>query len=202
MLIMSGRIEKSKSRKTQNRLDLAVAIESSGRTSEMPCTRCFRQNMACKMDERSSRCAECVRAGRSCDGNFVASSLSRLLAQQRKLEAEEEDAEEAFFLLQTQLSTAANRLARLRRMKKVLKEKSSEAFRRGMQELDEEDGVASSVPNPENFIVGDLRSLGVPDVPDWSSYGLGEEFSGLGPLVTSDSSNKPPEPQGAVRNAS
>jgi hypothetical protein len=34
-----------------------------------------------------------------------------------------------------------NRLTRLRRMKRVLKEKSSEAFRRNMQELDKEDGI-------------------------------------------------------------
>jgi hypothetical protein len=36
-----------------------------------------------------------------------------------------------------------SRLARLRRMKKVLKEKSFKAFRYGIQELDEEDGMLS-----------------------------------------------------------
>jgi hypothetical protein len=36
-----------------------------------------------------------------------------------------------------------NRLARLRRMKRVLKEKNSEAFRRSIQELDKEDGILS-----------------------------------------------------------
>lgn len=191
MLIMSGRIEKPKSRKTQSRLALASAIELSGTATEMPCTRCFRQNLACKMDEKSSRCAECVRVGRSCDGTFVASSLTRLLAQQRKLEAEEADAEEALFLLQTQLSTAVGRLARLRRMKKVVKEKSSEAFRRGMQELDEEDGVSSSIVDQENFVIGDIQSMGVPNNPDWSSLGLGDEFAELGSLVPSGDANIP-----------
>jgi hypothetical protein len=143
------------------------------------------------MDEKSSRCAECIRVGRSCDGTFVASSLTRLLTQQRKLEAEEADAEEALFTLQTQLSIAVSRLARLRRMKKVIKEKSSEAFRRGMQELDEEDGVPPSIVDQENFVISDIRSMGVPNDPDWSSLGLGDEFAGLGPLESSDGANIP-----------
>jgi hypothetical protein len=49
-----------------------------------------------------------------------------------------------------------NRLARLRRMKKVLKEKNSEVFRRGIQELDEEDGVLS---RKTEFVQSDLSSI-------------------------------------------
>lgn len=173
---MSGRIEKSKSAKTRARLALADHIAESGETTEMPCTRCFRQNLACVMHEDSSRCSECVRVGRSCDGTFVASTLTKLLSQQKKIEAEEAEAEEALFILQTQMSTALNRLARLRRMKKVAKEKSSEAFRRGMQELDSEDRIApaESIARQEEYCRDELlQATGVAvDDFDWSSVGL------------------------------
>lgn len=44
--------------------------------------------------------------------------------------------------------------------------------RRGMQELDEEDRV-----------VNDLQHMGVPNDVDWSSLGVGFEFTDLGPLI-------------------
>jgi hypothetical protein len=49
-----------------------------------------------------------------------------------------------------------SRLTRLRRMKKVLKEKSSEAFRRSMQELDKEDNILS---RETEFVQSDLSSI-------------------------------------------
>jgi hypothetical protein len=179
---MSQGVQDQKSQQTRNRLSLAAAVDSSGFLAEMPCTRCFRQNKVCRIGNKSSRCSECIRAGRSCDGTAVASSLTRLLTQQKKLEVEEVEAEEALFVLQTQLATAVNRLARLRRMKKVLREKSSETFRRGMQELDAEDGVVS-VDLQEQRVVGDIQSFGVSGDVDWASLGLGDDFGSLGPLV-------------------
>lgn len=163
---MSSRLD-LKSRQTRARLALAADVESRGSVTEMPCTRCFRNNLACIMSEGSSRCSECIRVARSCDGTFVASSLTKLAQQQKKLEDEEQEAEEALFLIQTQLSTALNRLARLRRMKKVVKEKRSEAFRRGMKELDEVDAA-------EQWVQDDLQSLVQvpPDDFDWASVGL------------------------------
>jgi vacuolar-type H+-ATPase subunit I/STV1 len=131
------------------------------------------------MIEDSSRCYECVKRGRSCDGVLVASSLMRMLDQQKRLEAEEEAAGEALESLQAQLtdlqvklSEAVNRLSRIRRTKSKMKERGSELVRRGMRELDEEDGVVS-----------DLQHMGVPNDVDWSSLGVGLDFEDLGPLI-------------------
>jgi hypothetical protein len=71
---MSGRVEKSKSKKTLSRLALADLVDSVGIDIDMPCTRCFRSNTACRMSDDSSRCSECIRVGRSCDGKYVAST--------------------------------------------------------------------------------------------------------------------------------
>lgn len=103
----------------------------------------------------------------------------RMLDQQKRLEAEEEAAGEALESLQAQLtdlqvklSEAVNRLSRIRRTKSKMKERGSELVRRGMRELDEEDGVVS-----------DLQHMGVPNDVDWSSLGVGLDFEDLGPLI-------------------
>ena len=107
--------------------------------------------------------------------------VTNILLSQKKLEKEEEEAEEALFLLQTQISTAVGRLARIRRQRKVMKEKGASLFERGVQslgELEREDGR----------VVGDLNDLGAsPDI-DWSLFGLdpGDLVSaGLVPLDAS-----------------
>lgn len=75
---MSGRIEKRllkpKSKKTDERIVLAGVVDDTGQSADMPCTFCFRNNKPCRMAGESSRCSECVRRGRSCDGVLVASS--------------------------------------------------------------------------------------------------------------------------------
>jgi hypothetical protein len=108
----------------------------------------------------------------------VSSSLSKLASQQKKLEVEESETEKELFVLQTQLNTAFNRLARLRRMKKLVKDKRSEAFRRGMQDLDEEDKVNAAA---ESRIEGDLSEmLSAPvDEFDWASLGLDPSLLGI-----------------------
>jgi hypothetical protein len=111
-----------------------------------------------------------------------------LLASQKKLEADEEAAEEALFALQQQLSTAVNRLTRIRRIRKKVEERGSELLRRGLQELDAEDGT---VPCPleaqESFVTGELRNLGVPEDVDWGSLGLGNDESTFAWLSAPDS---------------
>ena len=98
--------------------------------------------------------------------------MTKILSEQKRVEQEEADAEEALFVLQTQLQTAVGRLARLRRQKRVLKERGSELFRRGMQSLDEMEEEDRRIQASEDFVVSDVRSLGV-NVPfDWSSLGL------------------------------
>lgn len=109
--------------------------------------------------------------------------VNRLIAQQEKLDADEEKAEERLMELQTQLSQAVNRLARIRRIRRQIKNKSHKLFERGMQELDKEDGVLPALESHENWVVHDLQALGVPTEPDWTQFGLGD-FSELGPLVS------------------
>jgi hypothetical protein len=186
---MSDGVARKGSRKSSERADLAAAIDLNGSVADMPCSFCFKRKISCRMAEESSRCSECIRRGRSCDGTLVASSLKRLVAQQQKLEAEEEEAGDEFMSLQAQLSElqsqlaqAASRLARLRKIRRKAKERSSELLRRGVQGLDEEDGFEKIVDAHEHWVVKDLESLGVPEDVDWVALGLGEEFADLGSL--------------------
>ena len=65
---MSGRISKTRiSRKTEQRQALALLIDETG-FEAMPCSSCRERGWSCKMTEGHSRCAACVRRGRSCDG--------------------------------------------------------------------------------------------------------------------------------------
>lgn len=70
---MSGRISKRTSTKTAQRAVLAAQIESDG-VEVMPCSYCYRQQKVCRVAANSSRCSECARRGRSCDGVGVASA--------------------------------------------------------------------------------------------------------------------------------
>ncbi len=69
---MSSRVTKSRSRKVSERSVLAAYVAEGGVIS-MPCSRCFRLQIACKISDQSSRCAACIESGRSCDGTSVAS---------------------------------------------------------------------------------------------------------------------------------
>ena len=85
--------------------------------------------------------------------------------------------------LQTQLSQAVNRLARIRRIRRQIKNKSHKLFERGMQELDKEDEILPALQSHENWVVDDLQALGVPTEPDWTQFGVGD-FPDLGPLLS------------------
>lgn len=195
---MTDRVRKRQSKKSQERAALASFIDSSG-VETMPCSWCFKRNLACRISQGSSRCGECVRRGRSCDGSSVASALTKIMSEQRRVEQEEADAEESLFVLQTQLQTAVGRLARLRRQKRVLKERGSELFRRGMRSLDEMEEEDRRIQSSMDFVASDVRSLGA-DVPfDWSSLGLDLSETDLAvlsepaPVVDPGSSGGTPE---------
>lgn len=187
MLTMSGRVEKSYARKDRERSSLLSHIALNGTVADMPCTRCFKNSLTCRMAGKSNRCEECVRQRKSCDGTRVASSLEKLISQQQKLDAEEEAASEKLLVLhtqlaelQSQLAAAAGRLARIRKIRSRVKGKSAELFERGMRELNAEDNPPA-LDGHERSLVGDLQSIGVPNNVDWSSFGL--ELESLGPLV-------------------
>ena len=78
---MFNRIEKSSSKKTDQRYKLFAAIEEFN-FEVMPYTLCFKRGWKCQIMEGVSRYKECVRRGRSCDGSGVpVSSLSRIVAE-------------------------------------------------------------------------------------------------------------------------
>jgi hypothetical protein len=136
--------------------------------------------------------------------------VRRLAQQQRKLEAEEDEAGDDIIslnqqvaALQSKLSLAAARLARVRKIRRKVQERKSEALRRGLQGLDDSDGaswVPSLVEVPdadgrvevalgpvftsavESQAVAELSSLGVSGDVDWASLGLGSGFAELGSL--------------------
>lgn len=116
--------------------------------------------------------------------------MNKLIDQQKKLAQEEEEAGDQIMVihdqlaeLQASLATAVNRLARIRKIKKKVKERGSVLFERGMQELDKEDDVLPALAAHEKWVVHDLRSLGVPEGTDWSTFGLGGDFGDVGPLI-------------------
>jgi len=173
---------------TRERHHLASAIETFCEPADMPCTFCFRNGKQCLMlDETKKRCQNCVRLGRSCDGVRVASSLQRLIEQKNKLDKEEEETNESLVSLQnqmvelqSQLATAVGRLQRIRKIRSKVKGKGSELMKRGLQELDAEDGILPALDGHEYWTVQDIQSMGVENPnPDWSSLGLGPDFSGV-----------------------
>lgn len=118
--------------------------------------------------------------------------MNRLVDQQEKLEAQEEEAGDKVLVLhkelmelQSSLAEAVSRLQRIRKIKKRVKERGAELFERGMQELDKEDNILPALQSHEEWVVNDLQSLGVPNDIDWASLGLGEEFNDVGPLRSS-----------------
>ncbi|KAJ3542073.1 hypothetical protein NM208_g4292 [Fusarium decemcellulare] len=194
----SGRVTKTaKSKKSDERSSLHRFAELNSCPAVMPCTYCFKHKVDCRFDDtgRSVRCKECIRRGRSCDGVRVASSLNKLVEQQEKLEAEEEEAGDRVLVLhnqlaelQSSLADAVSRLQRIRKIKKKVKERGADLFERGMQELDREDNVLPALESHESWVVRDLQSLGVPNEVDWSGLGLGDGFGDVGLLVPADGS--------------
>lgn len=161
---------------------LADSIESFG-YDVMPCSFCSARGLRCKMIERSSKCGECVRRGRSCDASGVAISsrrcpscvllffanecllVGRIISESKRLDQEEERAEEQMLKAQAELNEALARLARLRRQKRQLVTKGQQMTRLGLQSLDE----LEEEERRESEAVIDAQSLGAIDVLDWNA---------------------------------
>jgi hypothetical protein len=78
------------------------------------------------------------------------------------------------------MAAALGRLSRVRRLKKAAKERSSDLFRRGMQSLDEEDGVLTE---QGAHVASDFQDWSITGDVDWSAFGFDSDFGDLGPLV-------------------
>ena len=93
---MTNRVEKSKSKKSSERDLLVLSILQFG-VDTMPCSFCSKRGLRCRIIEKSSRCGECVRRGRSYDGTgILVNALGRIIQESKRLEAEEDAAEELF----------------------------------------------------------------------------------------------------------
>jgi len=179
---MSLRINKQRdpasSKAARSRAAQSLYIETFGSDSPedvMPCTFCHRNKLSCKMADDSSRCLECVRRGRTCDGLFVGASLFKHMETQKRLQSEEEVAEEEFLQIQAQIAelqsrsnTAVSRLARLRKQRRFLESRRKDLADQNSKSLEELDGVRRE----ESSTVLDLHSLGHVDIIDWASIGL------------------------------
>ncbi|PHH84728.1 hypothetical protein CDD83_1482 [Cordyceps sp. RAO-2017] len=170
---MSSRVEKSRSRKTSERLALASSIEEFG-FDVMPCSSCRSRGSACKMMDGVSRCKECVRRGRSCDASGVPlDALSRITAEHRRLKSKEKEAEQELLEAHRRASEAIARLARLRSQREMLASKGAKMVNLGLQTLDELE--AEELRESEN-LASTMRSVEAMSAIDWSSLGLPEDF--------------------------
>jgi hypothetical protein len=216
---MSGRIEKSKSKseeeskKTLERKSLTARVRQHGLFADMPCSYCSKHKKSCLMKEDSTRCGECSRRGRSCDGILVGSSLARAMKEEERLAKEEELMEEKILANQREAeriaketSEAVAKLLRLRKQRKFIKSKGDDLFRRGMQQLDEDDARERAASGkeqlvPEEEIEAMAATTGPFDVVDWSavdwdSLGLENGSGELGlPVESEDTGQERRSPQ-------
>lgn len=206
---MSSRISKPKSRKSidstekstsaRRRDTLFAYIDSCG-FDVMPCSFCSGRGLRCRMVERSSKCGECVRRGRTCDASGVAVSsrefvvwfgflrvflmsvfvVGRIISESKRLNKEEESAEEllasrraALRQAQADLDESLNRLERLRKQKRQLISKGNEMARLGLQSLDE----LEAEERKESDAVIEVQSLGGVDLIDWNAVAGDANFS-------------------------
>jgi hypothetical protein len=65
---------------------LATYVLSKGLLAEMSCSACVISRSLYLFSPYSIKCADCVRRGVRCDGNFSADDFDRLTAEQKKLE--------------------------------------------------------------------------------------------------------------------
>ena len=104
---------------------------------------------------------------------------NRLVAEKRRIEKEEELAEEELLELQRQMSVLHQsvnerfaRLARLRQQKRLVKTKGVDMIRRGLKSLDE----LEEVERCESEAVIDVQSSGGFGVVDWNAVGVLDDF--------------------------
>ena len=115
-----------------------------------------------------------------------------LMKQEKKLENNEDAASEDLLklhkemaALQSRLSLAAGRLSRIRKIRNKVKEKRSEATRRGLQEVDQADNILSGLDAHEDAVIRDLQVDHIPNEVDWAALGLGDELFDASPLFKS-----------------
>lgn len=151
--------------KTEQKIKLAATIEEFG-YDVMPCSFCHSRGFRCRMMDKVSRCQECVRRGRSCDGAGVPlSSLNRVISESQRLRREEADTAERLARLHKETSEALAKLDRLRKQRETLVSRGATMVNRGLQSLDELDAAERE----ESEAVMSVQSMGGLDVVDWNA---------------------------------
>jgi hypothetical protein len=73
----------SKVPSSRQRKVLATRVASEGKEVEMLCSGCVKSGSLCVFSDSLTRCAECMRRGVRCDGNFSVDDFDRLTAEQQ-----------------------------------------------------------------------------------------------------------------------
>ena len=163
-----------------NHLRLAQNIFITGEPMPLDhsCSACQRSVRAgnktsCVVSESPTRCSECVRRKYpDCDvKRFTIAELDKVEKQRQKIDKELEKAEEILEEYLEGVEKASARVRRLRKNQKLLRDREQEVVRRGIREVDEEDGVTpsdldfSSFPWDEALLDSPDFSFGTPGVP-------------------------------------
>jgi hypothetical protein len=98
--------------------------------------------------------------------------VNRLVAEKRRLESEEEAAEESLLQLQRDLNERIARLTRLRKQKKALVTRGHEMISRGMRSLDE---LEAAEKDEAEAVIG-VQAMGGFGVVDWNAVGALDDF--------------------------
>lgn len=109
---------------------------------------------------------------------------TRLMAEKRRIESEEDSVETELLALQQQVNERIARLTRLRKQKKMVVSKGHDMIRRGLRSLDE----LEEAERQEADAVIDVQSFGGFGVIDWSSLELPSAPSP--PVVTPSGSSQ------------
>ncbi|KAH9241119.1 hypothetical protein K456DRAFT_46145, partial [Colletotrichum gloeosporioides 23] len=99
----------------------------------MPYTYCFQAKVPCRFSEKSSKCYICIKAKKPYN--------SVLDEKEEKASEELLTLHQEFTRLQTQIAEAASRLSYIHKMRKLVREHQTEAFERGIQEINKEDSI-------------------------------------------------------------
>jgi len=150
-----------RSTRTKCRRELSIRISREGVVMPSSCTRCQERGIKCVVATRhSKKCAHCVRLGRTCDVEDIASKLHRIHQAEDRIKLEEEAAfeelvraQERALRVQQEISVAVSRVTRLAQQRVSLKERGDDIMVRGLELLDEMDGEAEASA-PADVAVG------------------------------------------------
>ncbi|EXA29937.1 hypothetical protein FOVG_18616 [Fusarium oxysporum f. sp. pisi HDV247] len=110
---MSNRVAKAKKTSTDNRQSLYILV-AAFRNPIMPCSNCVRRKMedSCVLNPaKSNYCNPCIKSGISCDGYGLSVAATRkIVNEKRRLEREEEIAEDELINLQAESTRIYNEI--------------------------------------------------------------------------------------------